>query len=88
VDRRLPHVARGWSIADFTTAALLVAGYSYDSDDDEGGGRRDSAEITKLLADAKTEAVELQQGSADMESFQAARIGSEAGTPVAQSLAG
>lgn len=51
------------------TAALLVAGCFMFPAATKGAVSGDTADINKLLADAKAEAVELKNDSADMESF-------------------
>lgn len=60
--------------AGFTTAAILVAGYLIIPAAMKAVEGGDSAEITKLLAEAKSEALELKHDSADMESFTKSKL--------------
>ncbi len=56
-------------IASLVTPAVLMAGYLMVPAVIKADEAQDSEQITKLLADVKTEAVELKRDAADMDSF-------------------
>lgn len=62
------------AIASLAAPALLMAGYLLSPIAIKAVGPGDSAEITKLLADAKAEAMELKNDSADLETFVRSRL--------------
>jgi hypothetical protein len=57
------------NLAGLLTLALLVAGYLMIPTAARAADSQDSAQISKLLADAKAEALELKHDSSEMESF-------------------
>jgi hypothetical protein len=61
-------------IAGLLVPALLVAGYLMIPAATKATEAGDSAQISKLLADAKVEAVELKHDSADLESFTKSKL--------------
>ena len=61
-------------MAGLVTLTLLVAGYLSIPTTMKAAEAGDSAHISQLLADAKAEAVELKNDSADMESFTRSKL--------------
>lgn len=61
-------------MAGLVTLTLLVAGYLSIPTTMKAAETGDSAHISQLLADAKAEAVELKNDSADMESFTRSKL--------------
>ena len=62
------------AIANLVAPALLMAGYLLSPGAIKAAEPGDSAEITKLLADAKAEAVELKSDSEDLDRFAQSRL--------------
>jgi len=62
------------AVASLMTPALLMAGYLLFPGTIKATGTGDSAEISKLLADAKAEAMELKSDSEDLNTFVTSKL--------------